>query len=905
MKKWFKSKIKIIICAIICAFIFAGAGTYFLLNSNLSQETNAVQLQMSCGVMLNDNGGSGGSGECGINSTELTYNYYHYGYYYKVSIPTKSGDTFCGYYSSTTGGTEWFDSNGYYVYSGSSVSSGLVQLYAHWAGESSGGGGNTGGSDVVPPPDLVAYDISINLNGGYTEKSVIDIMSSTYASGEGTNMSWEYNIYPNYLTLVRHSLTYASYADINLTASLVGGMKYHMHAAPATQPFGGNSIYPNEYGDYFGEDYTYSNRVTDNVVKIYYSKDTSNFSDLNSFTFGSKTDYVFTAPETGTYHFRVESTYGANTPLIVNEFYVSQVGAIATSIDYTIYVNNGGGGNYFLTLPRIEYPGGKYSYALCPYSSLCINKFEPPPYSYYTLEPYDGTLYANSFIDRKYKVTFDYNSSLNKTDVLSGALPESVEVPTREGYIFTGYVYSSLGYGNFCFYNADGKRTEIADPSTFNLYVPDANINLVAQWEKIYTIYYKHMIDGDVTKFDGVGTEVAYVTYDSPMPDIVAPMYAGKYFLGYYTATSGGTEYYDEFVGHTVENFTLTEDLTLYAQWEGDTWARHYSQPSGNGSSGNPYIIDSAAKLGWVAYNVELENTFSGNYFKQTANIDLSGHYWLPIGRRESNVDRTFSFAGNYDGGNYQIKNINTYTGTTSNPCETVCAALFGLPSGATISNIVISSGTINGGNHVGSIAGYAINSTIRNCINMATIGSSTATEGVGGIVGVANSSATITGCMNLANVTGKNYAGGIVGISDAAANQTVSITNCYASCTVTAEDYHGGLVGRVSPIANSTTNISSSVFSGTIAQQGTEYAFFVGSKGSGSTTNITDCLCISSNWGNSAGTNGSGTSNTYNCMMRIAGSDTGWDSDGYKDFSNWTYKDGSPYLPKGVFWIG
>lgn len=896
MKKWFKSKIKIIICAIICAFIFAGVGTYFLLNSNLSQETNAVQLQMSCGVMLNDNGGSGGSGECGINSTELTYNYYHYGYYYKVSIPTKSGDTFCGYYSSTTGGTQWFDSNGYYVYSGSSVSSGLVQLYAHWAGESSGGGTSTGGGEDVDTDTLNELAYSVNLNGGYTEKSVINIFSSTAGSGTGTNMSWTFSIGSNFFALTRSNTTSESYADIHLTASLVAGVKYRMHAVLSSTGYGDYN-YPVKYGDN-----GYSDVLTDDVLQIYYSNSKSSYTE--SFMFGSSTDHVFEAPSTGTYYFRFKSTYPSTDPLFVHAFYVSQVGLVTDSIDYTVYTKNDGY-HYLLTLPIIEYPGGYYSFWVTETSSKVFNEYVTPPISYYYTEPVEGAKYANCFYSRTYKVTFDYNSSLNKTDVLSSALPESVEVPTREGYIFTGYVYSSLGYGNFCFYNADGKRTEIADPSTFNLYIPDANINLVAQWEKIYTIYYKHMIDGDVTKFDGVGTEVAYVTYDSPMPDIVAPMYAGKYFLGYYTATTGGTEYYDELVGHTVENFTLTEDLTLYAQWEGDTWARHYSQPSGNGSSGNPYIIDSAAKLGWIAYNVELGNNFSGNYFKQTSNIDLSGHYWLPIGRRESNVDRTFSFAGNYDGGNYQIKNINTYTGTTSNPCETVCAALFGLPSGATISNIVISSGTINGGNHVGSIAGYAINSTIRNCINMATIGSSAATEGVGGIVGVANSSATITGCMNLANVTGKNYAGGIVGISDAAANQTVSVTNCYASCTVTAEDYHGGLVGRVSPIANSTTNISSSVFSGTIAQQGTEYAFFVGSKGSGSTTNITDCLCISSNWGNSAGTNGSGTSNTYNCMMRIAGSDTGWDSDGYKDFSNWTYKDGSPYLPKGVFWIG
>ena len=923
MRQWIKTKSKALICILIFALVFAVGGT-FLFFSNTShkkQETNAVTLTgMVALVTLDDNGGSGGEGEFGCSYYENGSGTLGSGYGEDLKVlsrlPTKSAYKFNGYYETRYGsGYQWFDSNGYYVYSGPAVND-YVTVYAYWTEDTSipytitfdKQGGSGGTSSTTTYYNSYPPDITVPTKSGY---GFVGYYTSTNGSGTkfydsdgDSTRRWSYTssktLYAYWVE--PNTITFDKQGGVGGTDSVVVTYDESMPtiSVPIKEGYSFGGYYTSTGGSGTGyykangsSSYIWS-RTSDTTL---YAKWTAN---TYTVSFNANGGEVDTASKTVTY----DSAYG-DLPTPTRAGYTFDGWYDRTNIfhynssmwwsDSSYWAdgivetgNRGWDGWDVCTLKCLAMETGK-RYTM----ELDIR-----------LEGSSMTFGSYCFINHNTGAEFNYIGSINSTwQHVSATFTYSPDNTNYVNDTWHIYPYTTEGTGTVQVKNIRLTQVDSEENVTSQTIADNsaADHTLYAKWTPItYTITFDH---NGIT--DGNATTSATVAYGASMPDIVAPMYAGKYFLGYYTATSGGTEYYDELVGHTVENFTLTEDLTLYAQWEGDTWARHYSQPSGNGSSGNPYIIDSAAKLGWVAYNVELENTFSGNYFKQTANIDLSGHYWLPIGRRESNVDRIFSFAGNYDGGNYQIKNINTYTGTTSNPCETVCAALFGLPSGATISNIVISSGTINGGNHVGSIAGYAINSTIRNCINMATIGSSAATEGVGGIVGVANSSATITGCMNLANVTGKNYAGGIVGISDAAANQTVSVTNCYASCTVTAEDYHGGLVGRVSPIANSTTNISSSVFSGTIAQQGTEYAFFVGSKGSGSTTNINDCLCISSNWGNSAGTNGSGTSNTYNCMMRIAGSDTGWDSDGYKDFSNWTYKDGSPYLPKGVFWIG
>ena len=73
----------------------------------------------------------------------------------------------------------------------------------------------------------------------------------------------------------------------------------------------------------------------------------------------------------------------------------------------------------------------------------------------------------------------------------------------------------------------------------------------------------------------------------------------------------------------------------------------------GEGTDTKPYLIKSADDLAYLAKSVNGDGTtdsgqaYAGMYFKQTADIDLSAHYWIPIGNGQSGWAK---FQGIYDG---------------------------------------------------------------------------------------------------------------------------------------------------------------------------------------------------------------------------------------------------------------
>lgn len=95
---------------------------------------------------------------------------------------------------------------------------------------------------------------------------------------------------------------------------------------------------------------------------------------------------------------------------------------------------------------------------------------------------------------------------------------------------------------------------------------------------------------------------------------------------------------------------------------------------SGNGSKDNPYVINSAAQLAYMAKEVSnTQNVSVGKYYVLGDNIDLSAHYWNSIGDGKGNNGENldYRFKGNFDGRGYTIKNMrlqwtagNTWTAT-------------------------------------------------------------------------------------------------------------------------------------------------------------------------------------------------------------------------------------------------
>ena len=265
-------------------------------------------------------------------------------------------------------------------------------------------------------------------------------------------------------------------------------------------------------------------------------------------------------------------------------------------------------------------------------------------------------------------------------------------------------------------------------------------------------------------------------------------------------------------------------------------WAQvNTSQPvNGDGTAANPYEIKTAAELAWFRDYVNEGNTTA--CARLEANIDMSEvcHAadetngvaelsWEPISKYPN------SWHGSFDGNNKTISNlyINTsdkYSGlfgsiSGGNIKSSIKDIIFeevnitstarrsGVLAGSAgnndISGITVNNGSINGYSYVGGIVGRAMSSTtISNCVNRISIlGSDYA---IGGIVGYVDKSSSITNCANYGNVNGGRGVGGIVGHS----NGLTTLCNVFSSGNVTfSSDANGS--GLVVGYVTSTLTIS------------------------------------------------------------------------------------------------
>lgn len=141
---------------------------------------------------------------------------------------------------------------------------------------------------------------------------------------------------------------------------------------------------------------------------------------------------------------------------------------------------------------------------------------------------------------------------------------------------------------------------------------------------------------------------------------------------------------------------------TLWAQttnkyYSIDIYANSYA--GGDGSKTNPYEIATAEQLAKLARDVNNGNTpqaFLGKYFKLTADIDLSGGIWMPIGKYynygDGNGDNRLFF-GKFDGNGHVIKNMHIqWEGTEARSAWGLFSTLQGASSTnlTTVTNLII-----------------------------------------------------------------------------------------------------------------------------------------------------------------------------------------------------------------------
>ena len=230
-------------------------------------------------------------------------------------------------------------------------------------------------------------------------------------------------------------------------------------------------------------------------------------------------------------------------------------------------------------------------------------------------------------------------------------------------------------------------------------------------------------------------------------------------------------------------------------------------------STGAAYKISTEESLRAFAAAVKADDG-NGTYAHAGVTLYLAGDIaltgtWTPVGSTATYVGDFF--AGTFDGCGHTISGLNVQG-------SKVNQGLFAAINKATIRNLNVS-GTVSCGtkNYVGGIVGKVQAGTIENCSFSGSV-----TGGyTGGIAGGLNSNnVTISGCANLAAVTGTT-AGGILGYW----KNTASIRDCYNTGSVTGSAKAGGIVGQLQK--GSIENCySTGVVGGTAAQFGGIFAF-------------------------------------------------------------------------------
>lgn len=226
----------------------------------------------------------------------------------------------------------------------------------------------------------------------------------------------------------------------------------------------------------------------------------------------------------------------------------------------------------------------------------------------------------------------------------------------------------------------------------------------------------------------------------------------------------------------------------------------------GSGTQDDPWLISTAADLKALADYINSGNAadcdadadvcggignFHGYYFKQTADIDLQGVEWDPIGY---DGEEGSYFAGNYDGSNYVIRNA-AFDGKDNDSRN--CVGIFGWVYQGSVSNLHIENVAFSSSGfasqYVGGLAGVVFDSSITNCsVKNSTLSSARTirnTTRAGALI-ASVAGGTIKECSAENNqVISTSYAGGLIAEQDDDnSDGPTAFTNCYVvNSTVTA----------------------------------------------------------------------------------------------------------------------
>lgn len=286
------------------------------------------------------------------------------------------------------------------------------------------------------------------------------------------------------------------------------------------------------------------------------------------------------------------------------------------------------------------------------------------------------------------------------------------------------------------------------------------------------------------------------------------------------------------------------------AVWDGSI-ATEFA--GGSGTEADPYLISNGAELALLAKYTNA-NTKKGNtvyrllHYKLTADLDLGGAAWTPIG------SSGWAFGGSLVGDGHTITNLRiesgNYCGLFGNLAGSVCdmtiadgvlsssgyyvGAFAGQSSAGKLCNVHVVNTTVKGSYGVGGVIGFVSGTTTLCCsgIEGGSVLSTGTLYGAGGLIGsIGGSSGSVTVSRSYceADSVKSTYCGGAGGIVGAQANgvgtsaMKLYVKDCYNTAAITAgmpinsTSYYNGAGGIVGVMRNAYSTIEACWNSGSV----------------------------------------------------------------------------------------
>ena len=233
--------------------------------------------------------------------------------------------------------------------------------------------------------------------------------------------------------------------------------------------------------------------------------------------------------------------------------------------------------------------------------------------------------------------------------------------------------------------------------------------------------------------------------------------------------------------------------VSAFAAWDGTTVATGFA--SGTGTEADPFVIATPEQLAFLAQSVKAGEDYEGKFVVLSADIDLGGKEWLPIGlyKYENTAGNDFPFNGSFDGKGYTVSNFTTTAGA-----NTVYAGLFGYveSTNAVICNLTVAKANVAGKNYAGTVVGAFFGKLIKNVVVEADC-SVTGTASVGGVAGRIVGGEGIylvnNGKVEATTDNSSGFVGGVVGAVGGNGKLSYSVNNGTVDATAA---FVGGITG-------------------------------------------------------------------------------------------------------------